>query len=67
MEKLEASTGYHKIVGMLDTHHNQYEVDFMIKNKMTLSQNVHDPILIRSQTEEFWGKRARLVWSVTLK
>ena len=41
MEKLEAATRYHDIVGMLDTH----EVDIMVKNNKTFFQNFLDPIL----------------------
>ena len=38
-EKLEAATKYHDIVGMLDTHLNQDEVDVMVKNNKTFFQN----------------------------
>ena len=42
--------GYHDIVGMLDTHLNQKEVDVMINSNKTFFQNFHDPLLIPSQT-----------------
>ena len=45
-EKLEAATKHHDIVGMLDTHLNQDEVDVMVKNNKTFFQNFQDPILI---------------------
>ena len=40
----------HDIVGMLDTHLNQDEVNVMIINNKTFFQNFHDHILILSQT-----------------
>lgn len=49
-EKLEAATKYHDIVGMLDTHLNQDEVDVMVKNKKTICENILQPILIPSQS-----------------
>ena len=52
MEKLDVATKYHDIVGMLDTHLNQSEVDVMIKGNNTFFQNFHDPLLIPSQTRE---------------
>ena len=39
MEKLEAATKYHDIVGMLDTHFNRDEVDVMVKHSKTFFQN----------------------------
>ena len=33
MVKLLAATKFHDIIGMLDTHLNQEEVDTMVKNK----------------------------------
>ena len=38
MEKLEAATLYHDIVGMLDTHLIKDEVDIMIKNNRLSSR-----------------------------
>ena len=45
------ATKYHDIVGLLDTHLNQNEVDIMIKGNKTFFQNFHDPLLIPSQTQ----------------
>ena len=49
-EKLEAAIKYHDMVGMLDTHLNQDEVDVMVKNNKTFFQNFLEPILILSQS-----------------
>ena len=49
-EKLEAATKYHDIVGMLDTHLNQDEVDVMVKSDKTFFQNFLKPILLPSQS-----------------
>ena len=49
-EKLEAATKYHDIVGMLDTHLNQDEVDVMVKNNKTFFQNFLEAILIPSRS-----------------
>ena len=49
-EKLEATTKYHDIVGMLDTNLNQDEADAMVKNNKTFLQNFLDPILIPSRS-----------------
>ena len=50
MEKIDVATRYHDIVGMLDTHLIQDEVDVMIKENKTFFKDFHDPILIPSQT-----------------
>ena len=50
MEKIDVATKYHDIVGMLDTHLNQKEVDVMINGNKTFFQNFHNPLLIPSQT-----------------
>ena len=50
LEKIDMATKYHDIVGMLDTHLNQKEVDVMINSNKTFFQNFHDPLLIPSQT-----------------
>ena len=50
MEKLDVATKYHDIVGMLDTHLNQKEVDFMVNGNKTYLKEFHDPLLIPSQT-----------------
>ena len=44
------ATKYHDIVGLLDTHLNQNEVDVMIKSNKTFFQNFQEPLLIPSQT-----------------
>ena len=50
MEKIDMATKYHDIVGLLDTHLNQNEVDVMIKSNKTFFQNFQEPLLIPSQT-----------------
>ena len=50
MEKIDVATKYHDIVGMLDTHLNQGEVNVMIKENKTFFQNFHEPVLIPSKT-----------------
>ena len=35
MEEIDVATKYHDIVGMLDTHLNQKEVDVMINSNKT--------------------------------
>ena len=50
MEKIDVATKYHDIVGMLDTHLNQNEVDVMVKGNKTFFQNFQEPLLIPSQT-----------------
>ena len=41
---------FHDIIGMLDTHLNQEEVDTMVKNNKQTFQEFYEPILIPSQT-----------------
>ena len=50
MEKIDVATKYHDIVGLLDTHLNQGEVNVMIKENKTFFQNFHEPLLIPSKT-----------------
>ena len=50
MEKIDVATKYHDIVGMLDTHLNQNEVDVMVKGNKDFFKDFHDPLLIPSQT-----------------
>ena len=50
MEKLDVATRYHDIVGMLDTHLNQNEVDDMVNGNKNSFKDFHDPFLIPSQT-----------------
>ena len=50
MEKLDVATKYHDIVGMLDTHLNQNEVDVMVNGNKIFFKDFHDPLLIPSQT-----------------
>ena len=50
MEKLIVATKYHNIVGLLDTHLNQGEVNVMIKENKTFFQDFHEPLLIPSKT-----------------
>ena len=50
LEKIDMATKYHDIVGLLDTHLNQNEVDVMIKGNKTFFQNFQEPLLIPSQT-----------------
>ena len=49
MVKLLTAIKFHDIIGMLDTHLNQEEVDMMVKNNKQMFQEFHDPILIPSQ------------------
>ena len=51
LEKIDMATKYHDIVGLLDTHLNQNEVDVMIKGNKTFFQNFQEPLLIPSQTQ----------------
>ena len=64
MEKLIVATKYHDIVGLLDTHLNQGEVNVIIKENK-IFQNFHEPLLILSQTRGTMvlklGKHARTV------
>ena len=61
MEKLEAATRYHEIVGMLNTNLNQDEVNAMIKKNKTFFQDFQDLILIPSQNREIMvQKRSRI-------
>ena len=48
MEKIDVAAKYHDIVGMLDTHFIQDEVDVMIKENKTFFKDFHDPILCKS-------------------
>ena len=50
MVKPITTTKLHDIIGMLDTHLNQDEVDMMVKNNKQTFQEFHDPILIPSQS-----------------
>ena len=50
MEKLDVATKYHDIVGMLNTHLNQNEVDVMVNGNKNFFKDFHDPLLIPSQT-----------------
>ena len=50
MVKLLTAIKFHDIIGMLDTHLNQEEVDTMVKNNKQTFQEFYDPILIPSQT-----------------
>ena len=50
MIKLLTAIKFHDIIGMLDTHLNQEEVDTMVKNNKQTFQDFYDPILIPSQT-----------------
>ena len=47
MVKLLTAIKFHDIIGMLDTHLNQEEVDLMVKNNKQTFQEFYDPILIR--------------------
>ena len=46
MEKIDVAAKYHDIVGMLDTHLMQGEVDVMIKENKTFFKDFHDPIRV---------------------
>ena len=48
MVKLLTAIKFHDIVGMLDTHLNQEEVDTMVKNNKQIFQEFYDPIFINS-------------------
>ena len=48
MEKLDVATKYHDIVGMLDAHLNQNEVDVMVNGNKNFVKDFHDPLLIPS-------------------
>ena len=50
MEKIDVATKYHDIVGMLDTHLNQGEVNVRIMENKTFFQNFHEQLLIPSKT-----------------
>ena len=50
MEKIDVATKYHDIVGNLDTHLNQGEVNVMIKENKIFFQDIHESLLIPSQT-----------------
>ena len=50
MIKLLTDIKFHDIIGMLDTHLNQEEVDTMVKNNKQTFQDFYHPILIPSQT-----------------
>ena len=52
MFKLLTATKFHYMIGILDTHLNQEEVDTMVKNNKQTFQDFYDPILIHSQPEE---------------
>ena len=47
--KLLMATKFPDIIGMLDTHLNQDEVDMMVKNNKQTLQEFHNLILIPSQ------------------
>ena len=51
MVKLLTAIKFHGIIGMLDTHLKQKEVDIMVKNNKQTFQEFYDPILIPSQTQ----------------
>ena len=42
MEKIDVATKYHDIVGMLDTHLTQGEVNVMIKENEIFFQDFHE-------------------------
>ena len=48
MEKMQVTTKFFDIIGMLDTRLNNEEVDVMIKNNKQIFQEFHASILIRS-------------------
>ena len=50
MGKLLTAIKFHDIIGMLDTHLNQEEVDTMVKNNKQTFQEFYEPILIPSLT-----------------
>ena len=43
MVKLLTAIKFHDIIGMLDTHLNQEEVDTMVKNNKQTFQEFYDP------------------------
>ena len=45
------ATNVHEIIGILDTHLNEEEVDIMVKNNKQTFQEFHDPILISNQSQ----------------
>ena len=49
MEELEAATKYHDIVGILDKHLNQDEVDVMVKHNKTFF-----PTFSLASLKEYW-------------
>ena len=51
MIKLFTAIKFHDIIGMLDTHLNQEEVDTMVKNNKQNFHDFYDPILILSQSQ----------------
>ena len=50
MVKLLTAIKFHDIIGMLDTHLNQEEVDTMVKNNKQTFQEFYEPIIIPSQS-----------------
>ena len=50
MVKLLTAIKFHDIIGMLDTHLNQEEVDTMVKNNKQTFQDFYEPIIIPSQS-----------------
>ena len=50
MVKLLTAIKFHDIIGLLDTHLNQEEVDTIVKNNKQTFQKFYEPILIPSHT-----------------
>ena len=50
MVKLLTAIKFHDIIGMLDTHLNQEEVDTMVKNNKQTFQEFYEPSIIPSQS-----------------
>ena len=50
LEKLMTAVKSHDLIGLLDTHMNQEDVDVLIKNNKQTFKDFYDPILISSLT-----------------
>ena len=47
LEKLLTAVRSHDLIGLLDTHMNQEDVDVLIKNNKQTFKDFHDPVLIQ--------------------
>ena len=54
LEILLTAVRSHDLIGLLDTHMNQEDVDVLIKNNMQTFNVFHDPVLIPALPKELW-------------